>query len=413
MKTLMLFKTALIALKRHPGRSFLTILGITVGVAAIIVTFSIGRGAEERIRAQISSMGEGTIMILPGNVITPGGTRSSLAQPARLTTQDLEAIRHQVPAIQEITRGTYGYYLMEYETKSVKEQLLGADENVFKIFRMSEIDYGIFFTRQHIQERSNVVVIGSYIKEKLFGKSMPLNKTIRIGGFPFIVIGVLKQQPHYFGTEDPNAHAIIPFPTAKKYFKNPDEMEDDLGYIAFNIATGAKTGTAARTVKRILRLRHNIAPSEEDDFLILDQESIAETANAAGNIIKMFGLVAASISLLVGGIGIMNIMLVSVTERTQEIGLRMALGATRAVVQFQFLCESAILCTLGGLCGVVTGLIVQYLVSHYTILPSMLEFLPPLVSLLITILIGIFFGFYPARRASQLNPIDALTRRKT
>ena len=237
MKTIMLFKTALIALKRHQGRSFLTILGILVGVAAIIVTFSIGRGAEEKIRAQISQMGEGTVMILPGNVITPGGTRSSLAIPPRLTVQDMEAIRGQVPTINEITRGSLGYLLMEHGTKSVKEQVIGADENAFKIYKMSLVEYGIQFTKQHVQERTNVAIIGPTIKEKLFDNSMPLNQTIRIGGFPFVIIGVLKKQPHYFGTEDPNAHVLIPFSTAKKYFKNPDEMEDDLGFIAFNVSS--------------------------------------------------------------------------------------------------------------------------------------------------------------------------------
>ena len=165
-------------------------------------------------------------------------------------------------------------------------------------------------------------------------------------------------------------------------------------------------------VKRILRLRHNIAPNEEDDFIIVDQESISATADAAGNIIKLFGLIAASISLIVGGIGIMNIMLVSVTERTTEIGLRMALGATPALIELQFLSEAAVLCGIGGLLGITAGMMTLWFISNYTILPSVFEFLPPLVALLVTIFLGIFFGLYPAHRASQLDPIDALTRRK-
>lgn len=411
MKSIMLAKTALGAINRHRGRSLLTVLGIMVGVAAIIVTFSIGRGAEEKIRAQIRGMGEGTVMILPGNVITPGGTRSSLARPARLTVQDLDAIRAQVDSIHEISRGTFGYYMMEYGNKSVKEQLLGADDNVFKIFRMSTVEHGIPFTQQHVTDRSNVAVIGFQIKEKLFGAELALDQTIRIGGFPFAVIGILKEQPHYFGTEDPNAHVFVPFTTAKKYFKKSDETDDDLGFIAFNVLPGKKPETAVRAAKRILRLRHNIRSNEEDDFMILDQETIAETANAAGNIIKLFGLLAASISLLVGGIGIMNIMLVSVTERTKEIGLRIAIGATRTSVQLQFLIESALLCAFGGLLGITTGLIAQWFIRIYTILPSITEFLPAIISFIVTILLGIFFGFYPALRASRLNPIDALTRR--
>lgn len=411
MKTIILIKTALHAIMRHPGRSMLTTLGIMVGVAAIIITFSIGRGAEEKIISQVSAMGEGTVLILPGNVITPGGTRSSLAKGARLTAPDMQAIQAQVRPIREISRGTFGYHLIENGKNAVKEQILGADANITKIFSRFDIQYGIRINTQHIQDRANVAVIGSTIQQKLFDKELAFNKTIRIGGFPFIVIGVLKQQPHYFGTEDPNAHIIIPFTTAKKYFKQADEMEDDLGYIAFAMYKGTDIQPVIRTVKRILRLRHNIAHNEEDDFLLLDQESIAKTAAAAGNIIKLFGLIASCISLLVGGIGIMNIMLVSVQERTKEIGLRIALGATQSQVQNQFLFESATLCAVGGFLGLLLGFMGQILIKMYTPLPSIIEIEPPLVSLLITIVIGIFFGYYPAKKASLLNPIDALLER--
>lgn len=411
MKTIILIKTALHAIMRHPGRSLLTTLGIMVGVAAIIITFSIGRGAEEKIISQVSAMGEGTVLIVPGNVITPGGTRSSLANGARLTTQDMQAIRAQVIPIREISRGTFGYHLIENGSNAIKEQVLGADANITKIFGRFDIQYGMRINAQHIQERANVAVIGATIQQKLFGKEMAFNKTIRINGFPFIVIGVLKQQPHYFGTEDPNAHVIIPFTTAKKYFKKPDEMEDDLGYIAFAMYKGTDIQPVIRTVKRILRLRHNIGYDEEDDFLLLDQESIKKTASAAGNIIKLFGLIASCISLLVGGIGIMNIMLVSVQERTKEIGLRISLGATQAAVQNQFLFESATLCAAGGLLGLILGFLGQLCIRAYTILPTIIEIAPPFVSLIVTIAIGIFFGYYPARKASLLNPIDALLER--
>lgn len=411
MKYTILAKTALFALMRHPSRSCLTILGIMVGVAAIIVTFSIGRGAEERIRAQIASMGEGSVIIMPGNVITPGGTRSSLAASTRLTVQDLEAIQGQIREIREISRGTYNYYILEHGTNAVKEQVLGADANIFKIFHMNKIAYGAQWTEEHIQERANVAVIGAAINEKLFGKEIALNKTINIKGFPFVVIGVLETQPHYFGTEDPNAHVLIPFTTAKKYFKAENEMEDDLGYIAFGLYKGVAAGPVVRTVKRILRFRHSIHDQDEDDFIILDQESIAQTAQAAGYIVKLFGLIAASISLIVGGIGIMNIMLVSVQERTQEIGLRIALGATHTVVQLQFLCESILLCSLGGILGIIIGIIGQIFIRSYTMLPSVTEFFPALIALMATLVIGLFFGYYPARKASLLNPIDALLER--
>lgn len=411
MKNLILLKTALRQIERNPGRSVLTILGITVGVAAIIITFSIGRGAEEKIMAQIKSMGEGTIMVLPGNVVTPGGTRSSLNKTVRLTVDDLTTIKEQVPEIREISRGTFGNYLAERGRSAVKEQVVGADPNIFEIFTMSKIAYGIEFTEQHQKERANVVIIGPTIQKKLFGKENALSQTIRIKGFPFVVIGILQEQPHYFGTDDPNAHIFLPFLTAKKIFKQEGERDEDLGYIACSLYTGIQPEPIVRKIKRILRFNHKIGLNEPDDFLILDQESIAETASKAGNVIKLFGLIAASISLLVGGIGIMNIMLVSVQERIQEIGLRIAIGATKKLVTLQFLYESASLCAFGGVLGIIIGLLGQWIVSSYTVLPSVIEVMPPIIALLVTITIGLFFGYYPARKASELNPIDALLER--
>ncbi len=411
MKKIILLKTSLKAIARHPARSFLTILGVMVGASAIVVTFSIGRGAEDKIRAQVAEMGEGTILILPGNVITPGGTRSSLAQPARLTIQDLEALHAQIDGIREISRGTLGYLLMERGTRAVKEQVIGADANILKIFCANKIKYGVAFTQEHVTTRANVVIIGSTIAEKLFGAECALDKTIRIGGFPFVVIAAIRPQAHYFGTDDPNARVFVPFTTAKKYFKQLEEVDDDLGYIGFSLYHGVPAARVVRTAKRVLRFRHTIAPADEDDFIVLNQESIAQTASAAGTIVKLFGLIAASISLIVGGVGVMNIMLVCVQERKQEIGLRIAVGATRALVQLQFILESAILCGIGGILGTALGLLGQWAIVTFTILPSTTEITPLVMSLLATIAIGIFFGYYPARRASLLDPISALMGR--
>jgi len=420
MTTLILMRTALRAITQHTGRSFLTILGIMIGVAAIIITFSIGRGAEERVRNQIMTMGEGAAYVIPGNVITRGAVRSSLAKPAKLTESDLYAIRDQVPEIREISRSTWTLELLEYNGTAAKERVMGTDSNMLKI-NQNTLRYGDFFNDNHLKNRTNVVVIGEGIADKLFGKEYPIGKTIRMSGTPFTILGVLNHQDHFWGTEDPNMRSFVPFTVAKKYFREtaPEAKDigalvsgdEDLGAIALAFYKSADSKIGLRKIKRILRLRHNIEPGEEDDFTIFDQESISEAAEQASGVIKLFGLIAASISLLVGGIGVMNIMLVSVQERTKEIGIRLAIGATQGIIQLQFLLEAIVLAGLGGIIGIILGLLGQFLLVHFTKLPSIVEIGPLIASFLVTLIIGIFFGYYPARQASQLNPIDALLER--
>jgi len=410
MTTLILFMTALRAITRHKGRSFLTILGIMIGIGSIVITFSIGRGAEEKIKGQIMGMGEGAVYIIPGNVITRKGIRSSSEKPARLTTQDLQAIKKQIPEIKEISRLTYSIEEFDYKGAIAKEQLLGVDESILNI-NQNDIKYGKFITKDHIKKRTNVVVLYNEIANKLFENEHPIGKTIKINGTPFVVIGVMKPIGHYWGPEDPNRRAFIPYTVAKKYLKKPDELEEDLGAMALGLYKLSDNQKVLRKIKRILRFRHNIEHDEEDDFTIFDQESIAQAAEDAARVIKLFGLIAASISLIVGGIGVMNIMLVSVQERTREIGIRMAIGATQGIVQLQFLIEAIVLCALGGLIGIALGLIGMFFISNFTQLPGIIEIAPLITSFILTIIIGVFFGYYPARKASLLNPIDALLER--
>jgi len=410
LKTTILIKTALRANLRHPGRSFLTMLGIMIGIAAIIVTFAIGRGAEEKIKAQILSMGEGAIYIIPGNVITRGDVRSSLADQIPVTTDDMRAIKGQSPGIKHISRGVFTIELLEYASSAAKDQVIGADPSIFDV-NQNKLAYGAYFNQQHMQKRSHVAVIGEKIKNNLFGKEDPIGKTMRIRGNPFTVIGVLEHEDFFWGTDDPNGHVFIPFTVAKKAFRKENEHEKDLGFIALTLINSKDAPLIVRRIKRILRNRHNVEPNEEDDFIIFDQESVAKAAEDAAGIIKIFGLIAASISLLVGGIGVMNIMLVSVKERTREIGLRMAVGATRLLIRMQFLIESAVLCAIGGIFGIILGVAAEQFISHTTILPGVLEFAPLAFSFASTVLIGISFGLYPAYVASLLNPIDALLER--
>lgn len=400
----------MLTITHHAGRSLLTILGIMIGIAAIIVTFSIGRGAEEKVRQQITVMGEGACYILPGNILTRGAVRATLQKPMRLYQGDLDAILAQVPGIKEISRGTYTLEMLEYGSSAIKERVLGTDENLLKINK-NKLKYGSFFSKQQSFERANVVVIGHKVMKKLFGEEFPIGKIIRINKIPFVVIGVIDHQEHFWGSEDPNARSFIPFTVAKKYFRPSEEIEDDIGAILIGFQENIKSADSIRMIRRILRFRHHIEEQEEDDFTFLDEDALLQAAQKAATIIKLFGLIAACISLLVGGIGVMNIMLVSVQERKAEIGLRIAVGATKTIVQIQFLLEAIVLCMVGGFIGIFVGLLGQWSLALLTTLPSIIEFTPLIISFLVTIIVGVFFGFYPARKASLLNPIDALLER--
>lgn len=410
MKTLLLFKSSLGTIQAHRGRSILTVLGIMIGIASIIITFSIGRGAEEKIKSTILWMGEGACYVVSGNVLRRGSARESIFKPTRLTVQDMEAIRAQVPGIQEISRSTFTLQMFEYQGNATRDRVLGTDANILKINK-NKLKMGQVFTPQQVIDRVNVVIIGEKIAQKLFKQEMPLGKTIRIEGNPFVVIGVIEHQEHFFGPDDPNSRAFMPYTVAKKYFAKENESEDDLNAIALSFYPNVSSEKPIRQIRRILRLRHNLEIGDDDDFTIFDEETIAKSAQEASYVIKLFGLLAASISLIVGGIGVMNIMLVSVNERMQEIGLRMALGATPLLVQAQFLIESIALCTIGGFMGIFLGLVGIWIIGYATTLPSIIEILPLLLSFFVTILTGIFFGYYPARLAALLNPIDALTER--
>lgn len=408
MKTIALIITAASIIKTHTGRSLLTVLGIMIGIAAIIVTFAIGRGAQEKIKGTIMWMGEGACYVVSGNVLRRGSARASIFKPARLTVQDMDAIKAQVDGIEEISRSTYTLQMFEYESNATRDRVLGTDANILRINK-NKLRYGTVFTPEHVANRINVVILGEKIAQKLFRHAIPLGKTIRIEGNPFVVIGVIEHQEHFFGPDDPNCRAFVPYTVAKKYFSKEDESEDDLNAIAMSFFPNMSSEKPIRLIRRILRQRHNLDSGLDDDFTIFDEESIAKSAQEASNVIKLFGLLSASISLIVGGIGVMNIMLVSVAERIQEIGLRMALGATPLVIQAQFLTESIVLCMVGGLMGILLGLLSILIIGNMTTLPFVVEISPLLISFFVTIVTGLFFGYYPARLAAKLNPIDALT----
>jgi len=405
-----LLRTSIRVLKKHKIRSFLTILGIMIGIASIIITFSIGRGAEEAITSQILGMGEDAIYIMPAEFIKRGALRSGVAQRVKLTLKQVEDVKRNCPELLEISPMHMTVQQIEYGKKIAQDTIIGCYENMIKI-NDNEIELGHFFNDFHIRHRNNVIVLGNKLAKTLFDSQDPIGKVVLLNKQPCTVLGVLKHSPHFWGPRDPNEQAYIPFTVAKKICRGPDESEDELTMVAMKPHPGMDSEVLLRKIKNILRFSYKTKPGEKDQFSIFDQQSIEEVARDAAGVIKIFGLIAAAVSLLVGSIGVMNIMLVSVKERTREIGIRMAIGATQGSIRRQFLIESTTLCMFGGIIGVILGLLGQVGVSSTANLPAIIELTPMLLSLGITILIGVFFGYYPAYQASQLNPVDALLER--
>ena len=394
-------------LLKHTVRSSLTMLGVVIGIAAIIVTFSIGSGAQERVREQIMALGENAIYVIRGNIFKRGSTQSDALGEAWLKERDLEAIIKQVPSITFASRGQDSLNKTEYGIKSIQDFIWGVDPEMLTITQNTMM-HGTFFSDRHVKERAKVAVLAYNSAEKLFDKEDPTGKTVLIDNIPFTVIGKIDKIDYFLGGRDPNDKVYIPFSVADRLFAAPSQAEEDMGFAALSVAQDASSEEAVRQIRRILRFTHRLDDDDPDDFTILEQQSIARSADIASQIIKLFGLIAAFISLIVGGVGLMNIMLVSVSERTREIGVRLAIGATQAAIRKQFLIEALVLCTAGGIAGAIIGSILQYILGSLTNLPGTIQLIPVLLSLLVTITIGLFFGYYPAYKASTLNPVDAL-----
>jgi len=409
MNILMLLKTSLQALRKHKVRSFLTILGIMIGISAIIITFSIGRGAEETVSKQIMSMGENAVYVIPSTFIKHGAIGGS-ASSTRLRKRDVEIIKKLSSEVQYITPLHMTVQTLEYRGTKARQNISGCYP-IMPGIDNNKIKKGSYFNEFHLKHRSNVIVLGSKPAKELFGTEDPIGKIILVNKQPFKVIGVLEKKPHYYGPRDPNEQTFIPFSTSKKVCKMPGEAEDQLTAMALKLYKGVDSVPFRRKLLNILQFSHFIKNDEDPPYVIFDTQTLAQVARDMAGIIRLFGLFAASISLIVGSIGVMNIMLVSVKERTKEIGLRMAIGATQRLIQIQFLFEAVVLCFVGGLIGILLGMLGQFAIAYATTLSPVIEPSPMIISLVVTVFIGIFFGYYPARQASLLNPVDALLDR--
>ncbi|MFC1894602.1 ABC transporter permease [Candidatus Dependentiae bacterium] len=394
MTFVFLLRVAFRALFHHKGRSILTLLGIIIGTGGIITITAIGSGAQKKAREQMLAYGSKQLRLMRGNF------RIQSPKPSKpLTLQHVEIIKQQCNKIQYISPVIYADNpKIEYQGKKMAVDISGVGKDMLGILER-DIQQGVFFSKEDINRKEKIVVLEPKTAEAIFKWTNPIGKIIRINEVPFTVVGVLSPPKMEKKWDIGRLKVYVPFSVLnlnKIYricfvpYKRNDNMEIN------------------RQVGKIMRSLHNLEKDEPDDFMIDDVQMMAQAAEGGARVIALFALIAASIALFVGGIGVMNIMLVAVKERTKEIGIKMALGATSNIIRTQFLVEAMALCSFGGICGIFIGIAVSLILSYFTSLASIIEFLPILVSFLVTVLIGIFFGFYPAYKASKLNPIEAL-----
>ena len=393
------------ALWRNRLRSGLTMLGMIIGVAAVIAMVSVGAGADRFVQQQIASFGTNIIMVIPG-AVTSGGARSGWGGASTLTVADTEAVK-RVPEIAFVTHSRRQVLQIIYGNLNWSTVVQGVTAD-FERVRDWPVASGGFFTERHEKSGAKVAVLGQTVVRNLFGAGQdPIGTVVRIKNVPFKVIGVLSAKGQSSWGQDQDDVVMIPFSTAERRVMGAEI----LGRVEMVYASARRTAdlpAAAEGITTALRQQHRIGRGQDDDFTVRTLEDIAGASAAASQVMGNLLLAIASISLLVGGIGIMNILLVSVTERTREIGLRMAVGAKTRHILLQFLAEATVLSMTGGLIGIATGLTATYLIATLAEWPTVLEPMSVAASFLFSGAVGIFFGYYPAYKASRLDPIEAL-----
>jgi putative ABC transport system permease protein len=404
MDFLMIFRIAFRALARNKMRSALTMLGIIIGVAAVIAMVSIGQGAQASVQAQIESVGTNLLFVSAGSQ-NVGGVRSGAGETSRntLTVDDIEAIRREVPSVAAASPTVNARSQLVFGNQNWNSQVQGVSEDLPQIRRWV-VQSGEFFTAADVRAAARVAVIGQTVADNLFAGGDPVGQMVRVRELPFRVIGVMARRGQDPQGRDQDDVLFAPYSAVQKKLLAITHVQ--FAYVSA-ISPDA-TYTALQQITELLRQRHRIGPGQENDFTVRNLADVAETANETNRIMTLLLGSIAGVSLLVGGIGIMNIMLVSVTERTREIGIRMAIGARSAVVRTQFLIESIVLSLTGGAIGILGGLAVSLLIPYLLGWPTLVSVTAIVGSVLFSAAVGIFFGYYPARKAAGLDPIDAL-----
>ena len=401
-------RSALRALRVNKLRTALTMLGIIIGVSAVIAMVSVGAGAQGRIAEQIRSMGSNLIVIVPGSQ-TSGGFRYGLGSQQTLTEDDARAIGVEVPAVEVAAPTVRGSAQVVYGNSNWSTVIQGVTPD-YLVAREWSVRNGRMFGQEDVDSAAKVAVVGQTVAEQLFGDSDPVGQTIRIKKVPFALVGVLEAKGQSSFGQDQDDLVMIPLTTAKKKVlgttvqSNPRAVRD----ISVRVRDASLMAEAQEQMRSLLRQRHHLQAGQDDDFSVRVLADIFAAQEESARVMTMLLAAIASVSLLVGGIGIMNIMLVSVTERTREIGLRMAVGARGRDILAQFLVEAVTLSIAGGLVGIVLGVGTSATIASLAQWTT--EVSPQAVALAFAFsgLVGVFFGFYPAQKASRLDPIEAL-----
>ena len=398
----MAFRIALRALGRNKLRSFLTMLGIIIGVGAVIAMVAIGEGAKALVKQQIASLGTNLLIILPGTV-TVGGARTGLGGRQSLTDSDAKAIMNQIPIVTGAS-----------PVLRQVQQVIGGEQNwstpvqgvapEFQQIREWKMADGRFITQADIDSTAKVALIGQTVAYNLFGDENPIGNVIRIKKIPFQIIGVLDIKGQSSSGTDQDDTVMVPYTTMMKRIMGVTYIQQ----ITVAAASADLTEQAKNQITLLLRERHRIRPGMDDDFMIRNLSDIAEAASNSATVMAILLGSIASVSLLVGGIGIMNIMLVSVTERTREIGIRMAVGARSRDILLQFIVEALVMAAIGGALGIAIGIASSDIIHRVMEWPVLVRPDVVLIAILVSGGVGIFFGFYPAKKAAHLDPIDAL-----
>jgi putative ABC transport system permease protein len=398
---------ALAALRAHTLRTALTMLGIVIGVAAVIAMIAVGAGAERRIAEQIRALGSNVIVVQPG-ASTSGGVHWGLGSQQTLTEEDARAIALEIPAVEVAAPSVRGGAQTVYGNANWSTVIQGVTPD-YIVAREWEVASGKMFAADDVDAAGKVAVVGDTVWRNLFGETDPVGQTIRIKKVPFAVVGVLAPRGNSAWGHDQDDLVLIPITTAKRKVLGANASNPRaVGSISVRVREAALMSEAEAEIRTLLRQRHRRQPGQEDDFSVRVLAEVFATQEDSARIMTMLLAAIASVALLVGGIGIMNIMLVSVTERTREIGLRMAVGARSRDILAQFLVEAVTLALAGGLVGIAVGLGAAQAIAS---LAQWSTEVPPeavLVAFGFSAAVGIFFGFYPARRASRLDPIEAL-----
>lgn len=403
MDLLSTLRIAFRSLARNKMRSILTMLGIIIGVGAVIAMVGIGQGADQTVQKQIANLGSNMLFVSSGSR-NFGGLRLGWGNTKTLVRADADAMLKECPSVAAAAPGTQTSVQVVYENDNWGTRITGTTPDYFEI-RTWPFQSGASFTEDDVATAANVAVIGDTVRKNLFGATEPVGKTIRIGNLPFMVVGVLVakgQSPAM--SEDQDDTIVVPLTTLQKKITG----QPWLRFVMVSAKSHAGSYQAKQQIESLLRDRHRIRPEQGDDFTVRNLADMADLASEASKV--MTGLLAsiAGVSLLVGGIGIMNIMLVSVTERTREIGVRMAIGATEGDVQRQFLIEAVVMSLIGGAAGIGLGIVASLLIAAGAGWPILISSEAIAGAAAVAMAIGIFFGYYPAQKAARLDPIEAL-----